>query len=668
MKSHRFRVNMAFFLPISVLYMELVLRLYSNGQFFNIGLLYITLFSASAGLLIHGICSFFSDKTSRIISGVTMALFGLLYIVQIIYYSVFKNYLIVYSLTAGGAGQITEGGIFKNTIDAIVRGIPAILLLALPAVIIFTPLHRFLSRKKLSVLKSLAFIMASVIVYVGSVCSVEFNPKLSGLQSGLFDVNTSMNRFGLLRTELLDIKYNLLGIEQKLELEEENITPPPPPTGIDENGNVIVYTPNVMDIDFDALAESEKDKNLKVMNEYFSKRAPTYKNEYTGMYEGYNLVMIVAEGFSPYAINPELTPTLYKMQQEGFKFDNFYTPIWGVSTSDGEYTACTGLIPKSGVWSFYRSHKNYMPFCLGNMFKSIGVENVYAYHNHTHSYYHRDLSHPNMGYDYKGMGSGVEKYVKKVWPESDLEMMSGSIDEYLKEGEPFHAYYMTVSGHLRYTKIGNSMANKNWNRVKDLDCSHNLQAYYACNIELDLAMEKLLSRLEEAGVADKTVIAITPDHYPYGLERDDGDKYAVWEEMLGHKVDTEFELYESCFLLYCPSTKDAPTIEKYCYSVDILPTLLNLFGFEYDSRLLMGSDIFSNTEGLVIFNNKSFITDKGKYSAKSGKFTPFSDDAFESEEKMNEYVKQMSAVVSNKFKMSAQILDKDYYGYLLGKE
>ena len=663
------KINLAIFLPIVVLYMELILRLYSGEEFFGIGLVYVTLFSASAGLFLQGICSFFSDKTSRIISGVSALVLGVIYIVQIIYRSVFTKYLILYSLKAGGVGQITDGGIMKNTINAIIRGIPAILLLLLPGILIFTPVNRFVKRKKLYWLKSVAFILAAAVIYVGSVYSVSLSPKLKSLQSGDFDPNLSMHNFGLLRTEVLDIKYNLFGAEQKLELMEENTAPvEPPPVYEDEEGNVVEYTPNVMDIDFAALSESEKSKTLKLMNDYFSGRTPTYKNEYTGMYEGYNLIMLVAEGFSPYAIDPVLTPTLYKMQQEGFNFENFYTPVWGVSTSDGEYTACTGLIPKAGVWSFYRSGKNYMPFCLGNMFKSIGMKTAYAYHNNTASYYHRDISHPKMGYNYKGLGTGVEKYVKKVWPQSDLQMVSGSIDEYLKTDEQFHAYYMTVSGHLEYTKIGNSMANKNWSKVKDLDCSHNLKAYYACNIELDLAMEELLRRLEEAGVADKTVIAITPDHYPYGLEQDEGDKYSVWEEMLGHKVETEFELYESTFLLYCPSTKNAPTIEKYCYSVDILPTILHLFGFEYDSRLLMGSDIFSESEGLVIFNNKSYITDKGKYSAKKGVFTPFSEDTFASDEEMKEYAKQMSAIVSNKFKMSAQILEQDYYGYLFGKE
>lgn len=665
MHSKKIRITTGLFFPVSIFYMELLLRLFTKGAFFNIGLVYITVFSVSAGFLFHSICSMLSYKVSRITSGVILSLLGVVYATQIVYYSVFNNFLILYSLKAGGTDQIVEDGIFENTVNAIVGGLPAIILLSLPALIVFTPLSRWLSFEKVKLKVSALFAATSFVIYGLAVLSVALIPSLSAVQSGLFDTNTSMNRFGLIRTEFLDVKYNILGIEQELELELEE------PSGLPSDNPVdspVIYEPNIMDIDFEGLNETETNKTLKLMNEYFGKKEPTYKNEYTGMYEGYNLVMVVAEGFSPYAIDPVLTPTLYKMQQEGFNFENFYTPIWGVSTSDGEYTACTGLIPKAGVWSFYRSYQNYMPFCLGNMFQSIGVKNTYAYHNNTHSYYHRDLSHPNMGYDYKGMGTGVEKYVKKVWPQSDLEMVSGSIDEYLKSGEPFHAYYMTVSGHLEYTKIGNSMATKNWSKVKDLDCSHNLKAYYACNIEFDLAMEELLRRLEEAGVADKTVIAITPDHYPYGLEKDEGDVYEVWTEMLGHQVETQFELYESCFLLYCPSTKDAPMVSKYCYSADILPTLLNLFGFEYDSRLLMGSDIFSTADDLVIFNSRSFITNKGRYNSSTKEFIPVSNDTFQSEEEMKKYLSSMQAVVNNKFKMSAQILEKDYYRYLLGED
>ena len=84
---------------------------------------------------------------------------------------------------------------------------------------------------------------------------------------------------------------------------------------------------------------------------------PTEKNKYSGMFKDKNLIVITAEAFSPIAIDKELTPTLYKMYTEGFSFSNFYTPIFYVSTSDGEYVSLTSLLPKEGVWSFQESSK-----------------------------------------------------------------------------------------------------------------------------------------------------------------------------------------------------------------------------------------------------------------------------------------------------------------------
>ncbi len=660
MLKFKFKIPTAVFFPLSIIYMELLLRLFSGEQFFGVGLLIIPVFSIVAGLGLCAVCSFLNKKAARIVSGLVLAMFGVLYVTQIIYYDFFNNYLILYSIKAGGAAQLTENGIIIETLVSILKAVPIILLMAIPTIIVATPLSKFIAFKKVKFYKSVICAALSVGLHFALVLIISFVPSLAAIQSGMFNANGSMTNFGMLRTEMLDIKYNLFEIEQEVNLETE-VTPEPEPEPEEK-----APEPNVMDIDFSALNQTETNKTLALMNEYFGERTPTYKNEYTGMYSGYNLISIVAEGFSPYAINKELTPTLYKMQQEGFKFKNFYTPIWGVSTSDGEYSVCTGLIPKAGIWSFYRSSENLMPFCLGNMFGSIGVTETRAYHNHTHSYYRRHYSHPNMGYDYKGMGTGVEKYVKNVWPESDLELITGSTADYVNSGKQFHTYYMTVSGHLEYNKYGNSMSLKNWDLVKDLSCSDTLKAYYACNIELDRAMEKLLADLTAAGVADKTVISITPDHYPYGLEQDEGDKYAVWEELLGRSVETTFELYESTWLLYCPSTENAPVIDKYCYSIDILPTLLNLFGFEYDSRLLMGSDVLSTSSGLVIFNDRSFITDMGKYNSSTGKFTLFKGKSFETEQAQKDYVLGMKNLVNNKFKMSAKILEEDYYRYLFG--
>ncbi|MDE6108220.1 MAG: LTA synthase family protein, partial [Oscillospiraceae bacterium] len=362
----------------------------------------------------------------------------------------------------------------------------------------------------------------------------------------------------------------------------------------------VVYEYNVMDIDFETLAREETKKPLREMHQHFAQVEPTRQNEYTGYFEGKNLIWLTAEGFSRFVVDPELTPTLYMLANEGFVFRNFYNPLWWVSTTDGEYAATTSLIPKSGVWSMAQSASNSMYFAMGNQLRRQGYA-TRAYHNHTYSYYHRDQSHPNLGYDYKGLGNGLN--VTKIWPESDLEMMEVSGPEYIGSSEsPFHTYYMTVSGHLGYTFMGNNMSTRHRNEVSHLPYSEGPRAYLACQLELELALKNLLEQLEEAGELENTVICLSADHYPYGLEQ------SQLEELNGGPLDMRFELYRSTLILWSGDMEEPIIIDKPCASLDILPTLSNLFGLEYDSRLLMGRDILSDSPGLVILSDRSFIT------------------------------------------------------------
>jgi hypothetical protein len=97
-----------------------------------------------------------------------------------------------------------------------------------------------------------------------------------------------------------------------------NVSPSPVP---------IDASPNIMDFDFDALANQERDKTIQKLHRYFATVTPTNKNKYTGMFKGYNLIMITAEGFSPYAISKEKTPTLYRLVREGFVFNHTIPPV-----------------------------------------------------------------------------------------------------------------------------------------------------------------------------------------------------------------------------------------------------------------------------------------------------------------------------------------------------
>lgn len=660
------------YLGLSIIYMEMVLKIVCCSVFSMRSIIYTILFSFVPAFLVEGIFAVLKRKSTRILSGIILFFLWILFSVQLVYQRFFGKFMVLYSITAGGVDQVTGEGMLESAVMAVVTSIPMILLLAVPFVVYCLFGRKRIRSEQQRWYAAVSWFGCSVVTYLLFFFFIKVIPDVNDIYYGPFDADLNICEFGLLNTEVKDFKYNVLGVEQDMKLDMgENVlvNQELPQIELTEPVKTVKRIPNVMDIDFEMLAESESDDNLKMLHEYFAEETPTYTNEYTGMFEGYNLILITAEGFSPYAVDEELTPTLYKMMNEGFQFPNFYTPIWGVSTSDGEYVACTGLIPKSGVWSFYKSGENYMPFCMGNQFEKIGVELRNAYHNHTYDYYHRDVSHPNMGYTYKGLYGGLTtEQISPVWPESDLEMIEATVSDYVQSEKQFVTYYMTVSGHLQYSRTGNSMSYKNWDLVKHLDCSDTLKAYYACNIELDKAMEALLEELNKAGIADKTVIAISPDHYPYGLEdKDSGEKYKYFNEMIGHEVERNFELYKGIFILYNQGMEEPLIVDKYSSSLDIIPTLSNLFGLEYDSRLLMGKDILSDNPALVIFSNRSWITDKGKYNYTTKKFELFEGQSFADEEEQEEYIKQVNKIVSNRFKVSSMILDYDYYNEVVPK-
>lgn len=638
--------NMLLFFSIAFIWMELVLRFFTvGGSIFSLDQAIITLFAIALAVLCFLFCSLFTPKINRIFAAICLGLAGAIFASQLIYHSIFTTFYSLYS--AGNAGQVWQ--FWREALHGIVGNGLQVLLLFLPMAVLLAIGKKIFSFAKIRWAFRAILAVVIILSYAGGVAVVQAGEHLqSSAYSYYYEKSFpvhSVQKLGLITTMRLDLQRLIISWTPA-------ITPPPLeegelPVGPSPEEESVEY--NVLDIDFDRLLTEESDVEILNMHKYFSIVSPSEKNDFTGKYQGYNLILITAEGFSHLAVREDVTPTLYKMMQEGYSFTNFYTPLWGVSTSDGEYVACTGLLPKTGIWSFKESANNSMPLVMGNQLKHLGYQTV-AYHNHSYKYYNRHLSHPNMGYEYKGIGNGLD--MKKAWPRSDLEMMEKTIPEYLGEHQ-FHAYYMTVSGHLNYNFFGNEMAVKNKKYVKDLPFSTPAKAYLATQIEFDRAMEYLLNKLEEAGVADKTLIAISADHYPYGLEQ------SAIEELAGEKVDNNFDLYRNAFILWTKGMEPI-TIDEPCSSLDIIPTLSNLLGLEYDSRLLMGRDIHSAKEPLVIFADNSFITDKGRYDAITDKFECNSGVTVE-----DNYPVAISGTVARKVYYSAMILDKDYYKYVL---
>lgn len=633
------------YFALSLIYLELVFRFATVGGYIFAGDFFIAAFFASMlAVVFFLLCTAFSPRVNRVLAVAVLVLMSTLFASQLVYYQIFTTFYTVYS--AANASQVFQ--FWREALLGIVSR-PVILLLLFLPVIAAIVLRRRLNFAPTTWAWRGILVVAVLMFYGGGVAAVHANDDGPASAYVLYYQRSvprqSVERLGLITTMRLDVQRLLFGWNASIQ-------PPPDdaPAWVpdpEEEDKPVEY--NTLNIDFAALAESEEDEEIRILHRYFASLKPSAKNAYTGKYQGYNLILITAEGFSHLAVREDITPTLYRMVQEGYKFTNFYTPLWEVSTSDGEYVACTGLIPKSGVWSFKESAKNYMPLVMGNQLRRLGYQTV-AYHNHTYTYYRRHLSHPNMGYEYKGIGNGLK--MADAWPRSDLEMMQKTVPEYIGDHQ-FHAYYMTVSGHLHYNFFGNQMAMKNRKLVEHLPYSTAAKAYLATQIELDRALEYLLEQLEAAGVADRTLIAISSDHYPYGLEK------SAIEELAGHPIDNNFDLYRNAFILWTKGMEPI-TIDEPCSSLDIIPTLSNLLGLEFDSRLLMGRDIHSDAPPLVIFADGSFITDKGRYDVNTGKFYGAPGQTVEPG-----YVEEMCAVVAAKFYASAKILETDYYARVI---
>lgn len=635
------KLSLLFYYILFIIYEELVFSclIYKT---FPTSIWLIILFSIPIAIIFNILSSIFKPKANKIITYVITIFIAVLFGAQIVYYSMYESILSFYSILNGG--QVTE---FMDVIfDMILRNWYGILLCILPIIALII-LHKtkVIDFEKRNLKETAVKIGTLILVQIVAILCVNFIKPNDIYSNKNLYYNTHVpkltaQRMGFLTAMRKDFQRFAFGFEEKLTVN----------TSASNNKDTLEDQYNVTNIDFEALIENEQDESIKEMHEYFSNQEPTKKNEYTGIFEGKNLVVLVAESFSSLAIREDLTPNLYKLYSEGFQFDNFYTPVFPVSTADGEYMTDTSLIPKEGVWSFKEIAGNYMPYSYANVFEKLGYSSN-AYHNHTATFYERDKYINTMGYDsYLAVGTGLEDRMDtSKWPNSDYEMIDVTTSDYINN-DKFLAYYMTVSGHLNYTKSGNCMVDRNWDAVKDLPYSDKAKSYLAANIELDKAVGELINNLQEAGKLEDTVIVISGDHYPYGLTLDEINEISTYER------DDKFEKYNMPLLIWSGSMKEPIKVDKIGTSIDILPTVLNLFGVEYDSRLLIGKDILSDADPLVIFADRSFITDKGKYDAVTGEF--IANDGVEIEDG---YVERTNNIIYKRFQMSRLILEKDYY-------
>ena len=617
---------------------------------------YLVLFGLLGGALCTLVVSSL-PKVLRQITGVFLvAAQVLLAEVQLVYHCIFGDFMPVSQIGMGGNVVVNFN---SQLLYGIRQNLLKILLLLLPliAVILCLALRRGQALKLRlrwkQTMASSAVLLALLLTVTGLMYVGRDNAF--SVYRTFTNVNTSTDssykKIGMLATTAQELRYMLFSGSGSIMITPSSLNISDVPRTYSSNSYNVIES-----IDFTALADSTDSDILKATDEYLSNATPTRKNNYTGLLKDYNLITICAESFCPWFISEELTPTLYKLSHTGILFENYYGTFQSVTTN-GEYTMCMGLYPDMSRTktdsSFNVAGTNYLPFCLGNALKGMGYQ-TWAYHDYIGDFYNRNITHANMGYTFKAADSGLD--MKIDWPSSDLEMMEASVDDYINSGEPFHAYYMTFSGHYQYN-WDNAMSAKNRDAVKDLPYSEPVKAYIACNLELEYALEYLTRRLEQAGVADKTCIVLTNDHYPYGLTE------AEYNELAGQTLDTTFEKYRNSFICYVPGLSENIVADEYCSTADILPTLLNLFGADYDSRLLAGTDALSSGIHVAVLSDKSFLTKTFRYDAGTETVIPADENITISDELAEAY----RLYVDSRFQLSSNILNSDYYAHAFAK-
>jgi len=647
------------FAAFAALWCEGLLHVWVTEEFALGRIAALVLFALGFGAALGLLSSFLPRKARKWTAFGIAVVLAVFTIAQFILSETYQNFMTIETMVAGAGGIAQD--YLGLTLRMIGSNLGRILLMFAP-IILYAVFGREPELRWKSRAAAAAMALGCYLLGFGAVFTLTEDAVLLDEAYNFDNVVRSM---GLNMGVTLDAVRDLMPAEEPEFAQIQVLPTEPAPTEApsaevpgETEAPEIEYGYSVLPIDFAEAAKAKGQAPVDSIHNYVNSLTPSKQNEFTGMFKGKNLILITAEAFSAEIIDPELTPTLYRMANEGIKFTEYYQPAWGASTTTGEFSNLIGLVPTKGGSSMNETYQQDLFLTMGNQLQKLGYHST-AYHNHLKDFYHRDKTHIHLGYDqFIARYGGLE--IKGSWPESDLEMMDVTVPQFIDK-QPFSIYYMTVSGHCEYSLKGNDMTEKNWDKVQHLNHSDIVKGYYACNLEFEYAMESLLRQLEEAGIADDTLVVIATDHYPYGLERS-----KTWKNTKDHLAElygvSEYDQFmrdHNALIMWSGAFEGKNiVVDTPVYSLDILPTVSNLFGVEWDSRLLVGRDVFSDAEPLVLWPDFNWVTEKGTYC--DGEFTPR-----EGQQADEAYIKRINSLVKNKITFSKSVVDMNYYDYVL---
>lgn len=614
---------------VSITFFELIFKMRILTIHSEMAVGRILLFTLSYSILFLFIIKFFNQRTAKIITYTILGIITFLYINQEIY-SIFYKGLFLSLSTARDVGL---GWTFLGKYVSSVRFGQLLYLLPVALVICIhqTKLFTFEVTYR-SVKMPLFYLIGFMLVFFASLQTIDEDAPRQDLPISYSDMD--------LYTYMYD-----------------------PQAAIKKFG-LLTYTQR----DFFSLFRDDpltEDQRNVLLESYFSSRPRHYDNTYSDLFEDKNLILITAESLDTFAINEELTPTLYRLTQEHSYFENYYSPLFYRSTADTEFQVQTSFYPDKNVTLSMESYiENAFPYTLPRLFEARGYE-TYSFHNYTDYFYPRTQFHvETLGYNhfYGGIELGMfEDHYEGLrgnhqW-QSDLEMMELAIPMFIEE-DKFFVNMLTVSGHLNYNS-NHLQGSKHEDAVlqyeldNGLDLDDEIFWYLAANIELDLALEYLLQELENANKLEDTVIVIFGDHYAYGVN--DG---AIWEYDEIKEDYDDMDLHNVPFILV--NNDPAITIfdtnkTNFMSGVDMIPTLSNLFNLPLDYRMVMGKDALAGEDNIVKFADLSFISKDYVYESISENYEIYDNAITE------DYLYQLQSIIVLDYMTNIDVLQYDFF-------
>ena len=354
-------------------------------------------------------------------------------------------------------------------------------------------------------------------------------------------------------------------------------------------------------------ASQDKARSISRLEDFVEARPPHEANELSGALQGKNLIMIMVESLDTWMLREDVTPNLCALRAQSIDLPHHYSPLYlNAGTFATEFSSLTGVIPPMSGVSTDAYVENSLPAALPRLFAREGYR-VNSFHSANGNIYNRAPIHQNLGFEayHNHVMMGMEDYML------DSQMLNG-FEQMVSQEQPFFSFIITYSGHGPYNEDLGNIAAPHLEKARAVAAASGVKASadtfeqytraLAHMMETDDFIGGLMEKLEAAGLAENTAVIVYGDHYCKYLTDVD-----FLMELKG--VENRNLLCNTPFFIWSRGLEPR-RVEKYSSTVDIFPTVCNLFSLDADLRCFVGDDIFSAEGGLVYWRDGSVYDGK----------------------------------------------------------